>query len=62
MAIGEGVVWDVGTVGDEVEEREIVQRLEKYAKGKVCLDEHSQDQLLLLAALAQGKSRFLIGE
>lgn len=33
-----------------------------YAQKKVCLDEHHQDQLLLLACLAIGKSLLYIGE
>ena len=60
--LGEGVVWDVGTVGEKVTEEQILDRLNKYCQKKVCLDEHHQDQLLLLSSLAAGTSRFLIGE
>lgn len=45
-----------------MQEGVILDRLRHYADKKYCVDEHHQDQLLLLAALAGGKSRILIGE
>lgn len=62
MVLGEGLVWDIGTVGEKIEEPEILQRLQHYIELKPCLDEHHQDQLLLLASLAGGKSKFHIGK
>lgn len=61
MVLGEGLVWDVGTVGQKIEEGEILERLRHYAEAKFCLDEHHQDQLILLATLAAGKSRLRVG-
>lgn len=61
MVLGEGLVWDVGTVGEKIEEGQILERLRHYAEEKYCLDEHHQDQLILLATLAAGKSRLRVG-
>jgi len=49
-------VWDVGTVGEKVKEDILIKRLEKLVDKKCCLDEHHQDQLLIYAALAKGKT------
>ena len=56
LILGENLVWDVGTVGEKVTEDVIVDRLGKLVQNKCCLDQHHQDQLLIYAALAKGKS------
>lgn len=61
LCLGDGVVWDVGTVGEKVTEEIILVRLRALVEKKVCLDEHHQDQLILLATLAEGTSRLLVG-
>ena len=62
LCISEGAVWDCGTVGEKVAENVILERLRSYTEKKVCLDEHHQDQLILLATLAEGTSRLYVGE
>jgi RNA 3'-terminal phosphate cyclase len=62
LVLGDGVVWDCGKVGEEVAEEEILAKLQTYAEKKVCLDDHHQDQLILLAALAAGRSKLHIGD
>lgn len=62
LILGEGMVWDVGTVGEKIAEETILGRLHQLIDKKVCLDEHHQDQLLLYAALANGTTELLIGE
>ena len=62
ICLGNGVVWDCGTVGEKVTEQVILERLRNYVDKKVCLDEHHQDQLILLATLAEGTSRMFVGE
>jgi RNA 3'-terminal phosphate cyclase len=61
LILGEGVVWDVGTVGEKITEEEILNRIHHYAEHRVCVDEHHQDQLLLLCVLANGVSRIRSG-
>lgn len=61
MVIGEGLVWDVGTVGEKVTEEVILDRLQQYANVKPALDEHHQDQILILLSLAAGKSTIKVG-
>lgn len=56
------MVWDIGTVGEKANEEEIVGRLEHLLQQKCCIDEHHQDQLLLYAALAKGRSELLVGD
>jgi RNA 3'-terminal phosphate cyclase len=61
LIFGENIVWDVGTVGEKVTEEAIVNRLKQLVNRKCCLDEHHQDQLLLYAALANGRTELLVG-
>lgn len=56
LILGENLVWDVGTVGEKVTEDIIIDRLTKLVQTKCCLDQHHQDQLLIYAALANGRS------
>ena len=39
-----------------------MNRLEHLVEQKVCFDEHHSDQLLLYAALANGRSELLVGD
>ena len=62
ICLGNGVVWDCGTVGEKVTEEIILGRLRGYVESRTCLDEHHQDQLILLATLAEGTSKLYVGE
>lgn len=62
LILGENLVWDIGTVGEKVTENTIVDRLEHLILKKCSLDEHHQDQLLIYAALAKGRSELFVGE
>ena len=56
LILGENLIWDCGKVGDPIKEDYVIDKLEKCIKEKAALDEHHQDQLLVYAALAKGKS------
>ena len=58
---GENIVWDVGTVGEKISENIIIDRLGHLIDKKCCFDEHHQDQLLIYAALANGRSELFVG-
>ena len=45
-----------------MKEETIINRLEQQILKKCALDEHHQDQLLIYAALANGRSELLVGE
>lgn len=62
LILGENLVWDIGTVGEKVTENIIIDRLEHLILKKCALDEHHQDQLLIYAALANGRSELLVGD
>lgn len=56
MILGKNLIWDVGTVGEKVNEEIILERLVHYCEKKVAFDEHHQDQLLIYLSLANGTS------
>lgn len=56
LILGNNLVWDIGTVGEKAKEEDILNKLQHLTEVKSCLDEHHQDQLLIYAALAHGRS------
>ena len=51
----------MGTVGEKISENIIIDRLGHLIDKKCCFDEHHQDQLLIYAALANGRSELFVG-